>query len=48
MTSYDLVSKYLLIMEIRFDANFYSNLSNEKSDVDHIQCSRWPQVPHPS
>jgi len=48
VTSYDLVSKYLLIMELRFDAILYSNLSNEHSHADHIQCSRWPKVPHPS
>ena len=48
-----LLSKYLLIMELRFDAIFYSNLGNENSDADHIKCSwgphlaRGPQVPHP-
>jgi len=46
-------SKYLLIMEHRFDAILYSNLGNENSDAGHIKCSRGvhlargPQVPHP-
>jgi len=48
VTSYDLLSKYLLMMELHFDAILYCNSSNENSDADHIQCSRWPQVPHPS
>ena len=39
-TSYDLLSKYLLIMELRFGAIWYSNLSNENYDADHINCSR--------
>jgi len=45
MTHY--LSKYLLIMEIRFDAILYSKLGNENSDTGHIKCSRGPQVPHP-
>jgi len=28
VTTYDLLSKFLLIMELRFDAILYSNLSN--------------------
>ena len=42
-----LLSKHLLIMELHFDAMFYSNLGNENSDTDHIKRSRGPQVPHP-
>jgi len=38
---------WLTIMELHFDAILYSNLSDENSDVDHIKCSRWPQVPTP-
>jgi len=47
VTSYDLLSKYLLIMELRSDAMLYSNLGNENSDADHIKCSRGPQISHP-
>jgi len=49
-----LLSKYLLIMDLRFDAMLYSNLGNENSDAGHIKCSRglhlahWPQTPHSS
>jgi len=48
-----LLSKYLLITELRFEAICYSKLGNENSDVGHIKCSRGlhlaqgPQVPHP-
>jgi len=35
VTSFDKPTKYLLIMELRFEAMFYCNLSNEKSDADH-------------
>jgi len=35
-------------MELRFEAMLYSYFGNENSDADHIQCSRGPQVPHPS
>jgi len=38
--SYDILSKYLLIVEIRFDALLYSKLGNENSDAGHIKCSR--------
>jgi len=34
-------------MEHCFGAMLCSNLGNENSDVDHIKCSRGPQVPHP-
>jgi len=46
VTSLALLSKYLLIMELRFDAMLYSNLGNENSDAGHIKCSCGPQVPH--
>ena len=45
--------KYLLIMELCFDAILYSKLGNGNSDAGHIKCSagphlaRGPQVPHP-
>ena len=53
MTFVDLLSKYLHIMEFRFEAMLYSNLGKENSDAGHIKCSRrphlarGPQVPHP-
>jgi len=47
VTSLDLLSKYLLIVEFRFDAMLlYCYLGNEKSDVGHKR-SRGPQAPHP-
>jgi len=46
VTSLDSVSKYLLNMELRFDAVLCLNLGNENSDAGHIKCSRGPQVPH--
>jgi len=47
VTSLDLLSKYLLIMELRFNTMLlYSNLGNEKSDAAPKR-SRGPQVPHP-
>jgi len=39
--------KYLLIMQLRFDAILYSKLGEENSDAGLIKCSRGPQVPHP-
>jgi len=54
MTSLDFLSKYLLIMELRFDAMLYSNPSNENSDAGHIKCSHGPylargrQIPLPA
>jgi len=39
--------KYLLIMELRFDAILYYKLGNENSDTGHIKCPRGPQVHHP-
>jgi len=33
VTSLDLLSKYLLIMELHFDAMLYSNLGNGNSDA---------------
>jgi len=53
VTSLNVLSKYLLIMELRFDAMLYSNTGNENSDAGQIKCShgphlaRGPQVPHP-
>jgi len=38
--------KYLLVMDLRFDAILYSKSGNENSDAGHIKCSRGPQVPH--
>ena len=37
MSYLDLLSKYLLIMDLRFDAMLYSNLGNENSDKGHIK-----------
>ena len=53
MTSVDSLSKYLLIVELHFEAMLYSNVGKENSDAGHIKCSRGPhlgrrpQVPHP-
>jgi len=55
VTSLDLLSKYPLFIEFRFDAMLCSRfdamlcskLGNENSDAGHIKCSRGPQVPHP-
>jgi len=47
VTSLDLLSKHLLIIELRFDTMFCSKLGNENSDVGHIKCSRGLQVPYP-
>jgi len=46
-TSLDLLSKYLLIMELYFDAMLCFNFDNEYSDAGHIKCSCEPQVHHP-
>jgi len=48
MIYYPMKDKYLLVMELRYEAKLYSNLGNENSDADHIKCSRGPQVHHPS
>jgi len=37
MDSRDILSKYLLVMELRFDPIFYSKLGNENSDPGHIK-----------
>jgi len=42
-----LLSKYLLIIELRFGAIFYSRLDNENSDAGHVKCSRRPHVSQP-
>jgi len=34
------ITKYLLIMQLRFDGMFYSNFGNENSGVGHIKCSK--------
>jgi len=47
VTSIDLLSKYLLIMELRFGVMLYSNLGNENFDAGHIKCPRGPQVSPP-
>jgi len=45
--------KYLLTMELRFEAILYSKLGKENSDTGHIKYSRGPhlacapQIPHP-
>jgi len=44
MTSY---LKYLLNIELCFDAILYSKVGNETSHAGHIKCPRGPQVPHP-
>jgi len=46
VTSLDLLSKYLLIMELRFDTMLYSNLGNENSVAGRIKCSRGPHLAH--
>jgi len=45
VTSFDLPSKYLLIMGLRFEAMLHSNLGYENSDASHSKCSHGPQVP---
>jgi len=47
VTFLDLLFKYLLIMELRFDAVLCSNLGNKNSDARHIKCSRGPQFFYP-
>jgi len=52
VASFDLLSTYMLIMELRFDAMLYSNLGNENSDAVCIKCLRGhlacgPQVSQP-
>jgi len=39
-----LLFKYLLIMELRFDAILHSKLGNENYDAGHIKCSRGPHL----
>jgi len=36
VTHLDLLCKYLLIVELRFDAMLCSNMGNENSDAGHI------------
>jgi len=53
VTLLKVLSKYLLVMELRFDAMLYCNMRNENCDAGHIKCShrphmaREPQVLHP-
>ena len=47
MTSFELLSKYLLIVQLRSDGLSCYNLGNEKSGAGHNKCSRGLQVPHP-
>jgi len=47
VTTLNILSKYLLVIELRFDAILYSNMGNENSVAGHIKYSRGPQVPHP-
>jgi len=42
----NILSKYVLVMELRFDAMLYSDMGNENSDAGHVKCSRGPQVPY--
>jgi len=42
-----ILSKYLLIMDLCFDAMLYSNLVNKNSDANHMNSSHGPQVHHP-
>jgi len=46
-TSRDLLSKYLLITEFRFDTTLYCNLGNENSGPGHTKYSPGQQVPFP-
>ena len=48
MTSLDILSKYLLIMELHFDAMLCSNVGNENTDVGHMKCSHRPRFPAPA
>jgi len=41
------LSKYLLIMELSFDAILYSKFGNKNYGADHTKCSHRPQIPHP-
>ena len=43
----DILSKYLLIMELCFDAILCSKSGEENSNTGHIKCTCGPQVPHP-
>ena len=48
MTSLHVVSKCLLIVELRFDAKLHSNIGNENSGAGLIKCSHGPQLAHRS
>ena len=47
MTSLNVLSMCLLIVELRFDAMLCSNTGKENSDAGQIKCPHGPQVPHP-
>jgi len=46
VTFLDLLSEYLLIMEIRFDAMLCFNLRKEISDDSDTKSSRGPHLAH--
>ena len=41
------ITKYLIIVVLRFDVMFYSNMGSKNSGVGHIKGSRGPQAPRP-
>jgi len=47
VASLDLLSKYLLIIELRFDAILYSNLCNENPDgvISNVHAGRRFPIP---
>jgi len=47
VASLDLLFKYLLIIDLRFDTMLHSNLGNENSVAGHIKRSRGQQIPTP-
>jgi len=46
VTSLDILSKYLVIMELRFDVMLCSNLGSENFYASHIKCSCEVHVAH--
>ena len=47
MTTLNILSKYLLVMELRFDVMLYCNMGNKDYIKGLIKCSHGLQVPHP-
>jgi len=45
VASFELLSKHLLIMLLRFDKMLYSNVDNENSGESDIKCSRGLHYP---